>query len=213
MSVWHMQPDLAASRRQHKQLYQVGALPALRRAGGASLRALLRLVFLQFGISGEQLTIGLQQIGRYGADVRLARLLNWPFGYYFTQIGVTTAIVFAGTLTATVLALLLSFFAARNIMRGVVLGTLALLMRRLFDVLRGIDMAIWGLIFVRAVGLGPGRVLAIIMQDTGLLGRLYAEGHEAVDRSPGRGLTAVGANGLQKHRFGILPSRSRPSSR
>ncbi|WP_329808490.1 hypothetical protein, partial [Klebsiella pneumoniae] len=23
MSVWHMQPDLAASRRQHKQLYQV----------------------------------------------------------------------------------------------------------------------------------------------------------------------------------------------
>ncbi len=139
---------------------------------------------------------------------------NWPFGYYFTQIGVTTAIVFAGTLTATVLALLLSFFAARNIMRGVVLGTLALLMRRLFDVLRGIDMAIWGLIFVRAVGLGPlAGVLAIIMQDTGLLGRLYAEGHEAVDRSPGRGLTAVGANGLQKHRFGILPSRSRPSSR
>ncbi len=103
------------------------------------------------------------------------------------------------------LALLLSFFAARNIMRGVVLGTLALLMRRLFDVLRGIDMAIWGLIFVRAVGLGPlAGVLAIIMQDTGLLGRLYAEGHEAVDRSPGRGLTAVGANGLQKHRFGIF---------
>ena len=90
-------------------------------------------------------------------------------------------------------------------MRGVVLGTLALLMRRLFDVLRGIDMAIWGLIFVRAVGLGPlAGVLAIIMQDTGLLGRLYAEGHEAVDRSPGRGLTAVGANGLQKHRFGIF---------
>ncbi len=130
---------------------------------------------------------------------------NWPFGYYFTQIGITLAIVFAGTLTATVLALLLSFFAARNIMRGVVLGTLALLMRRLFDVLRGIDMAIWGLIFVRAVGLGPlAGVLAIIMQDTGLLGRLYAEGHEAVDRSPGRGLTAVGANGLQKHRFGIF---------
>ncbi len=90
-------------------------------------------------------------------------------------------------------------------MRGVVLGTLALLMRRLFDVLRGIDMAIWGLIFVRAVGLGPlAGVLAIIMQDTGLLGRLYAEGHEAVDRSPGRGLTAAGANGLQKHRFGIF---------
>ncbi len=51
---------------------------------------------------------------------------------------------------------------------------------------------------------GLAGVLAIIMQDTGLLGRLYAEGHEAVDRSPGRGLTAAGANGLQKHRFGIF---------
>ncbi len=207
MSVWHMQPDLAASRRQHKQLYQVQGRYLLY-VGLVALACLLYYVwfFLQFGISGEQLTTGLQQIGRY-----LARMFvwhdfwNWPFGYYFTQIGVTLAIVFAGTLTATVLALLLSFFAARNIMRGVVLGTLALLMRRLFDVLRGIDMAIWGLIFVRAVGLGPlAGVLAIIMQDTGLLGRLYAEGHEAVDRSPGRGLTAVGANGLQKHRFGIF---------
>ena len=207
MSVWHMQPDLAASRRQHKQLYQVQGRYLLY-VGLVALACLLYYVwlFLQFGISGKQLTTGLQQIGRY-----LARMFvwhdfwNWPFGYYFTQIGVTLAIVFAGTLTATVLALLLSFFAARNIMRGVVLGTLALLMRRLFDVLRGIDMAIWGLIFVRAVGLGPlAGVLAIIMQDTGLLGRLYAEGHEAVDRSPGRGLTAVGANGLQKHRFGIF---------
>ena len=183
MSVWHMQPDLAASRRQHKQLYQVQGR-YLRYVGLVALACLLYYVwfFLQFGISGEQLTTGLQQIGRY-----LARMFvwhdfwNWPFGYYFTQIGITLAIVFAGTLTATVLALLLSFFAARNI------------------------MAIWGLIFVRAVGLGPlAGVLAIIMQDTGLLGRLYAEGHEAVDRSPGRGLTAVGANGLQKHRFGIF---------
>ncbi len=221
MSVWHMQPDLAASRRQHKQLYQVQGR-YLRYVGLVALACLLYYVwfFLQFGVSGEQLTTGLQQIGRY-----LARMFvwhdfwNWPFGYYFTQIGVTLAIVFAGTLTATVLALLLSFFAARNIMRGVVLGTLALLMRRLFDVLRGIDMAIWGLIFVRAVGLGPlAGVLAIIMQDTGLLGRLYAEGHEAVDRSPGRGLTAAGANGLQKHRFGILPvvpdlPRAEPVSR
>lgn len=163
MSVWHMQPDLAASRRQHKQLYQVQGRYLLY-VGLVALACLLYYVwfFLQFGISGEQLTTGLQQIGRY-----LARMFvwhdfwNWPFGYYFTQIGVTLAIVFAGTLTATVLALLLSFFAARNIMRGVVLGTLALLMRRLFDVLRGIDMAIWGVDFCtrgrpRAAGRGAG---------------------------------------------------------
>jgi len=77
--------------------------------------------------------------------------------------------------------------------------------RRVLDVLRGIDMAIWGLIFVRAVGMGPlAGVLAIVMQDVGLLGKLYAEGHEAVERSPSRGLSAVGANSLQKHRYGIF---------
>ncbi len=94
-------------------------------------------------------------------------------------------------------------------MRGLIPGFIALLMRRLFDVLRGIDMAIWGLILSALWPRPLAGVLAIIMQDTGLLRRLYAEGHEAVDRSPGRGLTAVGANGLQKHRFGILPSLSR----
>lgn len=73
------------------------------------------------------------------------------------QILITLSIVFAGTLTATEIALPLSFLAARN-----------------------------------------------IMQDTGLLGRLYAEGHKAVERAPGKGLDAVGANGLQKHRFAIF---------
>lgn len=207
MSQWQNQPDIAASRRQHRHLYQAQGR-YLRYVGLLTLASALYYVwfFMQFGISGEQLATGLQQISRYLLRMFVWHdFFNWPFRYYFTQIAITLAIVFAGTLTATVIALLLSFLAARNIMRGVIPGTIALLMRRLFDVLRGIDMAIWGLIFVRAVGLGPlAGVLAIIMQDTGLLGRLYAEGHEAVDRSPGRGLTAVGANGLQKHRFSIF---------
>ncbi len=142
----------------------------------------------------------------FPAHVRLARFRQLAVhGYYFSQIGITLAIVFAGTLTATVIALPLSFLAARNVMHEPLPRPISLLVRRLLDVLRGIDMAIWGLIFVRAVGMGPlAGVLAIVMQDIGLLGKLYAEGHEAVERSPSRGLTAVGANGLQKHRYGIF---------
>ncbi|WP_016588953.1 phosphonate ABC transporter, permease protein PhnE, partial [Yersinia pestis] len=106
---------------------------------------------------------------------------------------------------ATLIALPLSFFAARNVMSTPGLRIISFAVRRFLDVFRGIDMAIWGLIFVRAVGMGPlAGVLAIIMQDVGLLGKLYAEGHEAVDKSPSRGLTAMGANSLQKHRFGIF---------
>ncbi|WP_025120980.1 MULTISPECIES: phosphonate ABC transporter, permease protein PhnE [unclassified Serratia (in: enterobacteria)] len=162
--------------------------------------------FLVFGISWPQFANGCQQISRYFLRMFVWHdFANWPFGYYFQQIFITLAIVFAGTITASLIALPLSFFAARNVMSSPVLRPVATLVRRLLDILRGIDMAIWGLIFVRAVGMGPlAGVLAIVMQDIGLLGKLYAEGHEAVDKSPSRGLTAVGANGLQKHRYGIF---------
>ncbi len=204
MTSWQAIPNVDLSRKLNRTLFQAQGR-YLRRLGLIGLAVLLYYLwfFLQFGIPAEQALTGVQQIGRYIARMFVWHdFWNWPFAYYFTQIGITLAIVFAGTLTATLFALLLSFLAARNIMKGGIAAGIAFCMRRLFDVLRGIDMAIWGLIFVRAVGLGPlAGVLAIIMQDTGLLGRLYAESHEAVDRSPARGLTAVGAGGLQKHRF------------
>ncbi|MBL5824811.1 phosphonate ABC transporter, permease protein PhnE [Serratia fonticola] len=180
----------------------------LRTLGMITVAILLYYVFffLVFGISWPQFANGCQQISRYFMRMFVWHdFANWPFGYYFQQIFITLAIVFAGTITATLLALPLSFLAARNVMSSPVLRPIATLVRRLLDILRGIDMAIWGLIFVRAVGMGPlAGVLAIVMQDIGLLGKLYAEGHEAVDKSPSRGLTAVGANGLQKHRYGIF---------
>ena len=43
MSVWHMQPDIAASRRQHKQLYQVQGR-YLRYVGLVALACLLYAV-------------------------------------------------------------------------------------------------------------------------------------------------------------------------
>ncbi|MBC3253123.1 phosphonate ABC transporter, permease protein PhnE [Serratia fonticola] len=180
----------------------------LRTLGMITVAIVLYYVFffLVFGISWPQFANGCQQISRYFMRMFIWHdFANWPFGYYFQQIFITLAIVFAGTITATLLALPLSFLAARNVMSSPVLRPIATLVRRLLDILRGIDMAIWGLIFVRAVGMGPlAGVLAIVMQDIGLLGKLYAEGHEAVDKSPSRGLTAVGANGLQKHRYGIF---------
>lgn len=199
--------QLDGMKQQHQALFAVQKR-YLRKTALIAAAILLYYVFFfaTFGISWQQLTIGMGQLGHYFLRMFVWHdVANWPFAYYFGQIFITIAIVFAGTLTATVIALPLSFLAARNVMHSPVLRPVALLMRRLLDILRGIDMAIWGLIFVRAVGMGPlAGVLAIIMQDVGLLGKLYAEGHEAVERSPGRGLTAVGANSLQKHRYGIF---------
>ena len=162
--------------------------------------------FKTFGIPWQAFVNGSQQISRYFLRMFVWHdFVNWPFRYYFGQIFITLAIVFAGTLTATLIALPLSFLAARNVMSTPGLRLISFVVRRFLDIFRGIDMAIWGLIFVRAVGMGPlAGVLAIIMQDMGLLGKLYAEGHEAVDKSPNRGLTAMGANALQKQRFGIF---------
>ncbi|WDF99891.1 phosphonate ABC transporter, permease protein PhnE [Pectobacterium carotovorum subsp. carotovorum] len=199
--------DVEQLKKQHPDLFRIQSRYLRRIALLVLAVALYYLFFFQtFGISWQQWINGSAQLGRYFLRMFVWHdFLNWPFRYYLSQIAITLSIVFAGTITATWIALLLSFFAARNIMQRRGLRPIALLVRCLLDMMRGIDMAIWGLIFVRAVGLGPlAGLLAIVMQDIGLLGKLYAEGHEAVERSPGRGLSALGANALQKHRFGIF---------
>lgn len=199
--------SLDATRQQHKALFAVQRR-YLTRIGIIAAVALFYYLFFfwSFGISWARMDQGMADVGRYFLRMFVWQdVANWPFAYYFKQVFLTIAIVFAGSLTATIIALPLSFLAARNVMHEGFLRPVAFVVRRLFDVLRGIDMAIWGLIFVRALGLGPlAGVLAIVMQDLGLLGKLYAEGHEAVEKSPGRGLAAAGANSLQKHRFGIF---------
>jgi len=162
--------------------------------------------FYEYGATWPRLLSGFREIGRYFLQMFIWRdFVHWPFGYYLEQVFITLAIVWVGTLTASVVALPLSFFAARNVMSAPLPRCIAILVRRVLDILRGVDMAIWGMVFVRAVGMGPlAGVLAIFMQDLGLLGKLYAEGHEAVDKSPGRGLMALGANSLQKHRYAIF---------
>ncbi|OON39799.1 phosphonate ABC transporter, permease protein PhnE [Izhakiella australiensis] len=199
--------SLAEVRRQHRDIFAMQRRYLTRVAIFIALGLLYYLFFFaHFGISWARFDQGMTDVGRYFLRMFIWQdVAEWPFRYYFSQVLITLAIVFAGTLTATVLALPLSFLAARNVMHEGWSKPVSFLMRRLFDLLRGVDMAIWGLIFVRALGLGPlAGVLAIVMQDLGLLGKLYAEGHEAVEKGPGRGLSALGAGSLQKHRFGIF---------
>ncbi|CQD38578.1 phosphonate ABC transporter, permease protein PhnE [Yersinia mollaretii] len=208
MLAYHLTTEqISALKQQHPQLFLQQKRYVRLVAAIAIVIFLYYLFFFKvFGIPWQTFTHGSQQISRYFLRMFVWHdFINWPFKYYFSQIFITLAIVFAGTLTATLIALPLSFLAARNVMSTPGLRIISFMIRRFLDIFRGIDMAIWGLIFVRAVGMGPlAGVLAIIMQDVGLLGKLYAEGHEAVDKSPSRGLTAMGANALQKHRFGIF---------
>ncbi|MBS8258931.1 phosphonate ABC transporter, permease protein PhnE [Roseibium polysiphoniae] len=128
---------------------------------------------------------------------------DWQHGEIFLALLETIMMAVLGTITAAAFGLPLAFLAARNFTPSMFLrfGT-----RRLFDFLRGIDMLIWSLIFIRAFGLGPlTGALAIAFTDTGSLGKLFSEALENIDNKQVEGVRATGANQLQRYRFGVIP--------
>ncbi|GGK38070.1 phosphonate ABC transporter, permease protein PhnE [Salinarimonas ramus] len=128
---------------------------------------------------------------------------TWMYDQIYVGIAQTIAMAFLGTLLATILALFIAFAAARNTMP---MWLPRQATRRVLDVLRGVDQVIWGLVFVRAVGLGPlAGVLAIFVSDTGTLAKLYSEAIENIDKKQVEGVRSTGADGARTIRFGIIP--------
>jgi phosphonate transport system permease protein len=128
---------------------------------------------------------------------------DWQHGNVFVALLETLLMAVLGTFTAAFVGLPLAFLAARNFTPS---GTLRFIVRRVFDFLRGIDMLIWSLIFIRAFGLGPlTGALAIAFTDTGTLGKLFSEALENIDRKQVEGVNATGASKLQTYRFGVIP--------
>ena len=79
--------------------------------------------------------------------------------------------------------------------------------RLLLIILRSIPEIVWALLFVRAVGLGPtAGVLAIAITYSGMLGKVYAEIYESVDRQPAQALLQAGSSRLAAFFYGILPA-------
>lgn len=184
----------AAASRRHQRLLLAFAV----------LLAYLAWSCWLFGITPARLFGGLDKMGIVLRQMLVWKdMASWDYAGILEGLGQTLAMAFLGTLVAALLAVPLGFLGARNV-NGVAL--LRWPVRRLFDVLRGIDSLVWALVFVRAVGLGPlAGVLAIMTSDTGTLGKLYAEAVENVDRKPMEGVRATGAGPLQELRYGALP--------
>ncbi len=122
---------------------------------------------------------------------------------FLKAMGETLAIAFLGTLTAAVLAAPLGLMAAKNTTLS---GPLRFAVRRLLDVIRGIDTLIWALVFVGVVGLGPfAGILAIAVSDTGSFGKLFSEAIEAVPARERETIIAGGGSNWMGIRFGLLP--------
>ncbi|MEL6316397.1 MAG: phosphonate ABC transporter, permease protein PhnE, partial [Pseudomonadota bacterium] len=127
----------------------------------------------------------------------------WLHGTVLYSLLETVFMALLGTMIACLFGLPLAFLAAKNIQP---LSGVRFILRRLFDILRGIDVLIWSIIFLRAFG--PGLftgIFAIAFTDTGTLGKLMSEAIENSDNKQQEGVRSTGASKVQQHRYGILP--------
>ena len=127
----------------------------------------------------------------------------WRHGEVAWAICETVLMAFLGTMGAALIALPLSFLAARGFTP---LGLVRFVSRRLFDFLRGVDGLIWTIVLSRAFGPGPlTGTLAILLTDTGTFGKMFSEALENVDRRQIEGVRSTGASAVLRARFGVIP--------
>ena len=135
----------------------------------------------------------------YDAPEQTADLFRrmWPFDWKFYPAAIHSALVETfhiatlGTLLALVLAVPLSFLAARNFTRWAPLNAFA---QFLFVASRSVNSLIWALLFVAILGPGAAAgVLSIAFRSVGFVGKLFAEALEEAKAGPIEALVACGA--------------------
>lgn len=150
---------------------------------------------------GERVDAARSNIGYMVSEFWTNRM--WRHGDVAWAIFETILMAFLGTFAAAIVALPLSFVAARNFMPlGIFRGTI----RRIFDFVRGVDGLIWTIILSRAFGPGPMTgAIAIAITDAGSFGKTFSEALENIDEKQVEGIRSTGANAMQRARFGVLP--------
>ncbi|WP_099158272.1 MULTISPECIES: phosphonate ABC transporter, permease protein PhnE [Virgibacillus] len=115
----------------------------------------------------------------------------------------TLAMAFLGSFLGLLIALPISFIAARNTAPS---SYLYYFSRVALSFIRSIPEIVFGLILLTAIGLGPfPATLAIMFHNVGVLGKLISELIEATDPGPQEAMKAVGAKSGFANLFGILP--------
>ena len=127
----------------------------------------------------------------------------WGWKKWLVLMGETLLMAYVGTLLGAIAALVLCFFASKNITNN---SVLVIASRRVLEFSRTVPEMVFALIFVVAFSLGPlPGVLALAIHTGGALGKLFAEVVENIDLKPVDGIVASGGTWLQKVRFGVIP--------
>lgn len=109
-----------------------------------------------------------------------------------------------GTTVSVPLALVLAIFGARTTTPN---GFVYQIARGILSFFRAVPDIVFALIFVTAVGLGPfAGVLALILHNTGVMGKLWSEAMEDIDPGPEQALRTAGASRWQVVANATIPS-------
>lgn len=119
----------------------------------------------------------------------------------------TVYMALIGTVVSVVFALPLSFLGARNLTSGSPFLKAGYgLTRAVFTILRSVEVLIFAVIAVAAVGIGPfAGVIALAIHGIGAVGKLYSEAIESIEQGPIEAVRSTGANDIQTVVYAVVP--------
>jgi phosphonate transport system permease protein len=167
--------------------------------GGLAILLIVGFHGAEIGKFG-QLVGGAGNMRQFGAEFVRPDFTDWRI--YVAQMWLTVQMALWGTALAVLIAVPLGLAAARNLTPVWVQQPV----RWLLNVVRSVPDLVIGAIFVVAVGLGPfAGVMALAINTGGVLGKLFSEAVEAIDRAPVEAVRATGAAPLHEVVWGVMP--------
>ncbi len=148
----------------------------------------------------SRLVTNSDNVSTFARELLRPDFTNWRL--FVEQMWLTIQIALWGTFLAVILAVPMGLAAARNIAPIWVVTPV----RWVMNLLRSVPDLVMALLFIVAVGLGPlAGVLAITLNTTGVLAKLFSEAVESIDKGPVEGVRATGASGLLEIVWGVVP--------
>jgi len=130
-----------------------------------------------------------------------------------SDLVITLFMAIMATLFAALVAVPLSFFAARNLSRGAVGRLVYTVLRGAMSIFRSIEPIVWAIVFlvwVTSRHASFAGVLALWIHSIADLTKLYAERLESIDEGLLEAITATGARRSQVLRYGVVPQIINP---
>ena len=148
--------------------------------------------------------------GIQGAERLFGALFRPEFGIFddalFAMIE-TIYIALLATLISIPITLFISFFTARNLMKGSkITFAIYFILRLVLNFIRSIEPLIWAIIFSVWVGIGPfAGMIALLVHTIASNAKLYSEAIEGIEQGPVEAITATGANKVQVVWYAVVP--------